>query len=210
MNRLPKNKFVKVALITLGAALVYWIFGIYIIHLLPFQYWFKAVSEVYAASIWFFFGFVALSNLYSVIAFIRAKWKRKAISSSIIIGPILSLTILIMWSTEPYIPKILPSGSHLQSFDSDLWLADDSTVLKEGITDRQKMLGDVVEHVLPGKSRNEIIRLLGLSSDDSNQATLNYYLGSARGDFSGIHIESLKIHFDASGYFKKYSVIIVD
>ena len=128
----------------------------------------------------------------------------------IIIGPVISLTILVLFAMKPYVPKLLPSGSHLQTFDSELWIADDSTVVREGITDRQKMLGDVVENILPEKSRNEIIRLLGLSSDDSNQPTLRFYLGPARGDFSGMHIEFLKIHFDPSSYYEKYSVILDD
>ena len=210
MNLLLKNKFVKVALITFGATLLYWAFGFYLLHLLPYQYWFKAVSAVYAPSILFFFGLVAISNLYSVITFIRAKWKKKEMSPMIIMGPVISLTILIVFALKPHMPKLLPNGSHLQSFDSDLWLADDSTVVREGITVRQKMLGDVVEHILPGKSRNEIIRVLGLSSDDSNQPTLNYYLGPAREDFLGIHISFLKIHFDPLDHYEKYSVVLDD
>ena len=107
-------------------------------------------------------------------------------------------------------PEFLPSGSHLRTFDSEVWISDQSMLAKEGITERQKMLGDAVENILPGKSRNEIIRLLGLSSDDSNQATLNYYLGPLRGDFLEIHIEFLKIHFDPSGHYEKYSIISND
>lgn len=128
----------------------------------------------------------------------------------IAIGPAVSLTIIIIWNIKPYMPSFLPSGSHLQSFNTELWVADDSIVVNEGITTRQKMLGDVVENILPGKSRNEIIRQLGLSSDDSNQPTLNYYLGPLRGDFSEMHIEFLKVHFDPSGHYEKYSIISDD
>ena len=210
MNLLPKNKFVKVALITFGATLLYWAFGVYLIHLLPYQHGFKAVSEVYTTSILLFFALAALSNLYSLIAFIWAKWRRKKMHPLIAIGPAVSLTIIIIWNIKPYMPSFLPSGSHLQSFNTELWIADDSTLVKEDITARQKMLGDVVENILPGKSRSEIIRLLGLSSDDSNQPTLNYYLGPARGDFSEIHIEFLKIHFSASDRYEEYSIISDD
>ena len=210
MNLLLKNKFIRVTLITFGATLLYWVFGFYFIHLLPYQYWFKTVSQFYATSVLFFFALVILSNLYSVIAFVRAKWNNRKIPSIVAIGPAISLTILVLWGIKPYLPKPLPNGSYLQSFDSDIWIADDSTVQKSGITDRQKMLGDVVEHVLPGKSRNEIIRLLGLSSDDSNQETLNYYLGPTRGDLSGIHTEFLRVHFDTSAHYKDHSIFTRD
>jgi hypothetical protein len=72
------------------------------------------------------------------------------------------------------------------------------------------MLGDVVENILPGKSRNEIIRLLGLSSDDSNQSTLLFYLGPARGDFFGVEVEWLEVYLDLSGNFEKYEVFRED
>jgi len=126
------------------------------------------------------------------------------------IGPAISLFIIIAWNIKSHMPSILPSGSHLQPFNSESWIADDSIIAREGITARQKMLGDVVKNILPGKSRNEIIRLLGLSSDDSNQKTLNYYLGPLRGDSLELHVEFLKIHFDPSGHYKNYSVISDD
>lgn len=210
MNLLAKNKFIRVALLTFGVTFLYWASGVHFIHLLPFQNGFKTASEIHASSYWLFTALVVLSNLYSLIAFIWAKWRRNTLHPMIAMGPALSLTIIIIWNIKPYMPSFLPSGSHLQSFNSELWIADDSTVMKEDITARQKMVGDVVENILPGKSRNEIIRLLGLSSDDSHQPTLNYYLGPLRGDFSEIHIEILKIHFNPSGHYEKYSIISDD
>jgi hypothetical protein len=209
MNLPPKNNFAKVALITFGATLFYWSFGVYLIHLLPYQHGFQPASEVYAKSGLFFFGLVALSNLYTVIAFIRAKWSRKEMHPIIAIGPAISLTLMIIWNIKPYIPSFLPTGSHLQSFNSELWIADDSTIAREGITVRQKMLGDVTENILPGKSRNKIIRLLGLSSDDSLQPTLRFYLGPARGAFFG-EVEWLNVYLDHSGHFKNYEVFRED
>jgi hypothetical protein len=79
--------------------------------------------------------------------------------------------------------------------------------VNDGITNRQKMLGDVVENILPGKSRKEIIRLLGLSSDDSDQPTLLFYLGPARGDSSGVEVEHLRVYLDHSGKFEKCEFI---
>lgn len=125
-------------------------------------------------------------------------------------GPTISFTILAGLMLTPLMLKFLPSGSHIRPFNSEVWISDQSTEMQNGINERQKMLGDVVENILPEKSRNKIIRLLGLSSDDSNQPTLLYYLGPARGDFYGIEVEWLKIHLDSSGNFQKYEVFRKD
>ena len=184
---------------------LYLSFGFYK-SLWPYQVWFKPVSTAYSYSLILFSALIISFTLYSLIAWPLAEKRNKILNPAITIGPTISLTILIGFLSTPYVPSFLPSGSHLQPFNSELWIADDSTLLLEGITNRQKMLGDVVENILPGKSKNEIIRNLGLFSDDSNQPTLFFYLGPARGDFSGITVEWLKVYLDTSGYFEKYEV----
>jgi len=167
----------------------------------------------YAISLYFLFPALIISfGLYSLIAWIMAKRRNKDLKSAVVIGPAISITILILYVCTPYMPKFLPNGSHSQPFDSDLWIADDSILVKEGITNRQKMLGDVIENVLPGKSKNEIIRNLGLTSDDTNhpvlddlnQPTLVFYFGPARKDFMGVQAEYLKVYLDPSEHFTKY------
>lgn len=206
MNLLLNNKYFRVSLITFGMTTLYWAFGFFR-SLWPYQDWFKPVVTTYSLSLFLFFALIIISHLYSLIAWVLAKKRNKALNPAAVIGPTISSTLLIIFLCQPYMPRFLPNGSHLQPFDSELWIADDSTVVREGITDRQKMLGDVVENILPGKSRNEIIRLLGLSSDDSHQPTLLFYLGPARGDFSGIEVERLKVHLDPSGNFEKYEFL---
>ncbi len=203
------NKYFRASLFTFGVTTLYLAFGFYET-LWPYQSWFQSVSTAYPYSLILFFALVITFNLYSLIAWIMAKWRNKELSSAIVFGPTISVTILFLYVCSPYMPKFLPNGSHLQPFDTELWIADDSTVMREGINDRQKMLGDVIENVLPGKTRNEIIRLLGLSSDDSNQPTLLFYLGPARGDSSGIAVEWLKIHLGLNGTFEKYEVFRED
>jgi hypothetical protein len=172
----------------------------------PYQNWFKPVSIAYTLSLFLFIALIITANLYSLISWILTKKRNRDLSPAITIGPVISFTILIGFLCAPYMPKFLPSGSNLQPFNSELWIADDSTIMREGINDRQKMLGDVVGNILPGKSRNQIIRLLGLSSDDSNQPTLLFYLGPARGDFFGVEVEWLEVYLDLSGNFKRYEV----
>lgn len=203
------NKYFRVLLITFGVTTLYLAFGFFR-SLWPYQSWFKPVSITYTLSLLLFLVLIVIFNLYSLIAWVMVKRENKDLNPVVVIGPTISVTILILYVCSPFMPKFLPNGSYLQSFDSDLWIGDDSTVLREGITDRQKMLGDVVENILAGKSRNDIIRLLGLSSDDSNQPTLLYYLGPARGDFFGVEVEWLEVYLDSSGRYQKYEVFRED
>ena len=209
MNLPLNNKFFRVSLITFGATTLYLAFGFFR-SLWPYQNWFKPVSTVYQISLIVFTVLVVICNVYSLIAWALSKRRSKKLNAVVVVGPVISLTILVGFLCAPFIPKFLPSGSHLQPFNSELWIADDSTIMRGGINDRQKMLGDVVGNVLPGKSRNEIIKLLGLSSDDSNQPTLLYYLGPARGDSFGVEVEWLEVYLDLSGNFEKYEVFRKD
>jgi len=209
MNLLLNNKYFRVSLVTFGATTLYLAFGFFR-SLWPYQDWFKVISATYAMSLLPFLIYVVATNVYSLAALIWAKIKKTTMHPIVSMGPAISFTILVGFVLAPCMPRFLPSGSHLQSFDSELWIADNSTVMREGINDRQKMLGDVVENILPGKSRNEIIRLLGLSSDDSHQPTLLFYLGPARGDSSGIAVEWLKVYLGPSGNFEKYEVFRED
>jgi hypothetical protein len=205
MNLLKKYKYLTVFLVSSGLTSLYLAFGFFR-SLWPYQIWFKDIAAIYASTLFPFLIFVVAINVYSLAALIWAKVKKMTMHPIVAIGPAISFTILVGFVLAPYMPSFLPSGSHLQTFDSELWIADDSTVAREGITNRQKMLGDVVENILPGKSRNGIIRLLGLSSDDSHQSTLLFYLGPARGDFFGVEMEWLKVHLDSSGNFEKHEV----
>jgi hypothetical protein len=204
---LPLNsKYFRVSLITFGATTLFLAFGFFKA-LWPYQSWFQPVSIVYQISLIVFSVLIVICNLYSLIAWVLSKRRNKSLNSAVAIGPTISVTILFLYVCSPYMPQFLPNGSHLQAFNSELWIADDSIIVNDGITVRQKMLGDVVENVLPGKSRNEIIRLLGLSSDDSYQSTLLFYLGPARGDSSGIEVEHLRVYLDHSKKYEKYEFV---
>ena len=211
MNLLPNSKYLKVSLLTFGITTLYLAFGFYE-SLWPYQSWFRPVSATYLLSLILLSALILILNVYSLVAWVMAKRRDKDLKSAVVIGPTISVTILILYVCSPYMPKFLPNGSHSQPFDSESWIADDSTLVRDGITDRQKMLGDVVDNVLPGKSRNEIIKHLGLFSDDtnhstpddSNEPTLVFYLGPARRDSMGAQAEWLKVYLDPSGHFTKY------
>jgi hypothetical protein len=107
--------------------------------------------------------------------------------------------------------RSLPSGSHEERFDGALWLSEqaletDST----GITLRQKMLGDLVDKHLIGKSRKDVIAALGEPSTkmdpDGAGPSLSYPTGTERGSYMRIDSEWLLIYFDSSDIANRYSI----
>jgi len=105
----------------------------------------------------------------------------------------------------------LPTGSHLLRFDSALWKDPNSLRFIAGdVTPRQKMLGDVVQNVLPGRTRAELEELLGPSLDTPYFRTtgrdLIYVLGSERDSLFAIDSEWLLIWLDSSGRFERYAI----
>jgi len=105
----------------------------------------------------------------------------------------------------------LPSGSHLQKFDSAQWKHETASESDGGdISVRQKMLGDVVSHVLPGRDRRELEAMLGPSLDTgyfaSSGRDLIYLMGRERDSMFGVDSEWLLIWLDGSGRFERYQV----
>src|SRR5205085_9708948 len=59
------------------------------------------------------------------------------------------------------LPRSLPTGSFVMRFDRSAWIDPRASDFRENdITPRQKMLGDVVTNVIPGKTRTESEQLL--------------------------------------------------
>ena len=72
------------------------------------------------------------------------------------------------------------------------------------------MLKDVIEKILPGKSRQEIESALGPSLETHYFSSLDkdliYYLGPERDGFFTIDSEWLLIWVDEDGKFKRYRI----
>ena len=106
----------------------------------------------------------------------------------------------------------LPKGSDLKKFDSIIWQNESSIQPdKNFISEREKMLEDLVENILPRKNKNEIEKLLGkplktpyFSSSDKD---LIYYLGPERDNYMNIDSEWLLIWLDEANKFQKYKVV---
>lgn len=97
----------------------------------------------------------------------------------------------------------LPDGSHEKPFDEVLWRSPQGLEPDaDHITPRQKMLGDLVDKHLSGKSRRDIVAMLGESSTkmnpDGTGPSLSYPTGIERGSYMRIDSEWLLIYFDSS------------
>jgi len=106
----------------------------------------------------------------------------------------------------------LPKESNLRKFDSVSWLSESSTNPdNNSISEREKMLKDLVENVLPGKTKDEIEKILGKSLETTYFASMDkdliYYMGPERGSFINIDSEWLLIWLDESGRYKKYKLM---
>lgn len=105
----------------------------------------------------------------------------------------------------------LPTGSYELSFDSNLWKNEVSLEIDDNfITLRQKMLGDLANNHLLGKSQKELIRLLGIPSEkmdpDGDGPALSYPTGPQRDSYFAIDSEWLIVEFNEQGAAHKFSI----
>jgi hypothetical protein len=105
----------------------------------------------------------------------------------------------------------LPTGSQLLAFNRSVWLNPASSEFVDGdITQRQKMLADVVKNLSPGRSCDEIENILGPSLEtpyfQSTRRDLIYVLGPERDSYMRIDSEWLLVWCDPSGKFERYEI----
>jgi hypothetical protein len=96
-------------------------------------------------------------------------------------------------------------------FDATVWNNPKSSEYrKDHLTERQRMLRDVVEHVLHGRCEADIVKDLGASMDTpyfrSTGRDLIYVLGPESGLFA-IDSEWLLIWLDDKRCFKRHKVV---
>ena len=120
---------------------------------------------------------------------------------------LVSLLILFKCGND----KLLPESYELK-FESELWKDNASLNFDKNdlITVRQKMLGDLVNNYFIGKTRKELISLLGESSSkmdpDGNGPVLSYPTGPERDSYMAIDYEWLIIEFDKLSKYKRYII----
>jgi hypothetical protein len=134
---------------------------------------------------------------------------RKQLKTAKFIAFTIILSILLCISCSD--SSSLPTGSDLLPFNSETWKQLDSTDDNNGISEREKMLKDLVTNVLPGKTKDEIIELLGPSLETGYFRCIEkdfiYYMGPERDHWINIDSEWLLIWLNEKGKFKKYQIV---
>lgn len=105
----------------------------------------------------------------------------------------------------------LPAGSNQLKFDPTLWSDSSSDgFVANDVTARQKMLLDVVRHVLPGHTQVEIEQMLGPGAPNGFLSSFGYDLiyrtGPQRDSLFPIDSEWLLIWLDGEGKFARYEI----
>jgi hypothetical protein len=192
--------------------------GIFVIHLvlmknLPYTEFFNRILEVSGIVIVLIVFFGLVGTLVSPVGMAICKFKGKSFPAWVFIGPtLLFATFIFLFTKQLMGSPSLPRGSHQEEFDSKVWSSKTSTKLKNKITDREKMLGSIVEDRLPGKTRIEIQALLGSSERGAKFANLKpdfiYSLGPKSNSFIPLDSEWLLIWLDPQGNYKSYKIAI--
>lgn len=90
-------------------------------------------------------------------------------------------------------------------FNHDKWIKQ-SFLISDKPTPRQRMLNDLIKNVLPGKSKIEIIELLG-HPDSEELKFVDYRIGPEITEYSiSIDFEYFEIFFDDKDRFVKYNL----
>ena len=118
-----------------------------------------------------------------------------------------SLIVLIIFFSIPWLLQIRFSSK--LEFDSKKWKQENSTLDDPSL--RSQMIEDLVENVLPDKSKKEIEELLGPSLETNYFKSSNkdfiYYLGIQQEGFIRIDSDWLLIFLDKDNKFKSYKIV---
>lgn len=150
-----------------------------------------------------------LGTALSVLVWIAARNEYSRLNRrNWVITLVLALAIAMGLTAGNYAyTRGLPLGSFARSFDQQDWAA--SPLSWNGdITERQKMLGDMINKIIINGHRDEIVEELGPSDGgpfDSAERDLIYRLGPQRDGFS-IDDEWLLIWLDDQGQVVRYDV----
>jgi hypothetical protein len=107
--------------------------------------------------------------------------KYTALIQTVMISPIIYVMVMLMWIFSiSYYPK--------ERFDNIKW--------NENIEERYKMSKDIIEKdILIGKTKDEIIKLLGNGYYESGGGSISYYLGFVPG-LANIDPDVLILYFE--------------
>jgi hypothetical protein len=163
-------------------------------------------------------GFLVSFILFGLVSTGWILWarikKRRANKLSVFGLSLLLSTIVLMpltYALHHVLPRSLPYGSTLSTFDPNIWKLESSKDWNEGISIREQMLYDLITNVLPGKNKEQIEYLLGPSLETGYFRSINkdliYYLGPERGGLFSIDSEWLLVWIDEEGIFEHYKIV---
>jgi hypothetical protein len=192
----------------------------YVLMLIPTQY------PKYAGTAFFFLyvltvalsflilgaSLIGVLTIAGIAAVKRNSMTDKQYSFSVIVITSV-IVVVLMVAVANLLPRELPTGSNLLSFDSKTWISDDGKNLDDRLmTSRQKMLKCTVETNVLNQTREQVISALGHPSETnyfkSSGRDLIYYLGPERDSLFGIDSEWLLIWFDKDGKVSKYQIAV--
>ena len=112
-----------------------------------------------------------------------------------------------------FIPiSFIIDNQHYQDFDPVAW----QNSSRSAISERQRMIDDLTDNVLPDKTESDLLYLLGdpdylEDAMPNSDADLQYLLGIDQGlSFGGTQYQWLLIWIDENGQFEKYRFTTLD
>ncbi|MFC1752859.1 hypothetical protein ACFL96_05625 [Thermoproteota archaeon] len=156
-----------------------------------------------------FFMFLPIIAIIGIITFIYILIKRIFFKKK---SPIIAAVTIVLITTSiicfppvafthKYLPRALPSGADKMKFNSSSW---------KNYKNRQQMIKDLVNNVLPDKNKDEICSLLGPSQKTTYFLSIDkdfiYYTGPERDGFMNMDSEWLLIWVDKNAVFEKYEI----
>lgn len=171
------------------------------------SFWYRLIATLGLVAL---IVFAIAAALFGLAAKTRwPVWSQKARRGAALAGASVA-TVAVVVLVAGFVHGPLPTGSRASRFDTLAWRTSPAFGAGD-ITPRQKMLADVVEQVLPGKSRKEIEAALGPSEDTDYFAEtgrdLIYMTGPERDTIFSIDSEWLLIWLDDSGRFEHYAIV---
>jgi outer membrane protein assembly factor BamE (lipoprotein component of BamABCDE complex) len=168
--------------------------------------------------VWLLFSIVVAATLiligvWGIIGFLQSKVSKRQVTSKHVSFVQISVAGLLAFGVSIAIANQTYFFYAHQKFNSGIWQDSNSiSHIGEELTQRQRMVDDVVENILPGKNKDEIEALLGkplyTSRNVQNKFYLNYKVGP---EFESTILPTepqyLLIFFDDSGNFTEYAII---
>lgn len=175
----------------------------------PIIYFVPSIREL---SILFFLGspilivIIVIGFIISLILLIISVIKKRDVNPFIRWSNYLFILSFMIFPITYIFPKPLPTGSYEMKFEEQLWKNAKLYNIDQKYSVRQRMVGNLIDHILPNKKETEIITILGEPSTkkiEDSEKFLLYEMGQQRDGFFNIDTEILEIYLDENNIYKE-------